>query len=275
MTKKDRILGSLIGFAIGDAMGATTEFMTANQIRATYGEVTEIMGGGWLHLKPGQVTDDTQMTLIVYRAMRDTVGRPDRTLEEICRGFKAWAASNPPDIGGACQRAICGAKSCDPTEWRYRNELRQEESGVRDLGNGGLMRCLVPCLAGDVNLACEQSYLTHSDSIHDTFIDIYYELINDALNGSRVKTACWKLDPSGYVGNTLTNCEFWYMRSNSFEEAIIGAVNDGGDADTIAALTGGLAGAFYGFNAIPDKWVQALDKGTLTELEECANWLTK
>lgn len=275
MTKKDRILGSLVGFAIGDAMGATTEFMTDRQITLVYGKVTEIMGGGWLHLKPGQVTDDTQMTLVVYRAMRDTVSRPDRTLEEICRGFKAWAASNPPDIGGACQRAIYGAKSCDPTEWWYRNELRQEKSGVRDLGNGGLMRCLVPCLAGDVNLAREQSYLTHSDSTHDTFIGMYYDLLNDALKGHMQYAISVKEEPTGHVLNTFYNCQWWFLHTDSFEKAIIGAVNDGGDADTIAALTGGLAGAFYGFNAIPDRWVKALDKDTLTELEECANWLTK
>lgn len=275
MTKNDRILGSLVGFAIGDAMGATTEFMTDRQIALVYGKVTEIMGGGWLHLKPGQVTDDTQMTLVVYRAMRDTVGRPDRTLEEICRGFKAWAASNPPDIGGACQRAICGAKSCDPTEWWYRNELRQEKSGVRDLGNGGLMRCLVPCLAGNVNLAREQSYLTHSDNIHDTFIDMYYDLLREALRGHKSQAICIKKEPTGHVFNTFNDCQWWFLKTKSFEDAIIGAVNDGGDADTIAALTGGLAGAFYGFNAIPDRWVQALDKDTLTDLEECANWLTK
>lgn len=44
---KDKILGSLVGFAIGDAMGATTEFMTKEQIEQKYGQVNDVIGGGW------------------------------------------------------------------------------------------------------------------------------------------------------------------------------------------------------------------------------------
>ena len=57
----DGILGALYGFAIGDAMGATTEFMDEHQIKAKYGQVDNIVGGGWLKLEAGQVTDDTQI----------------------------------------------------------------------------------------------------------------------------------------------------------------------------------------------------------------------
>lgn len=45
---KDRLKGSLYGFAIGDAMGATTEFMSEDEIKSEYGKLTEIVGGGWL-----------------------------------------------------------------------------------------------------------------------------------------------------------------------------------------------------------------------------------
>lgn len=44
---KNKIAGAVYGFAIGDAMGATTEFMTHEQIRKVYGKVTNIIGGGW------------------------------------------------------------------------------------------------------------------------------------------------------------------------------------------------------------------------------------
>lgn len=56
MTKKalhNKVLGSLLGFAIGDAMGATTEFMTQDEISHKYGKVNDIIGGGWLNLKAG------------------------------------------------------------------------------------------------------------------------------------------------------------------------------------------------------------------------------
>lgn len=80
MTKEalhNRVLGSLLGFAIGDAMGATTEFMTRAEISHKYGEVNDIIGGGWLNLKAGEVTDDTQMMTIVAKArMENTTGGP-------------------------------------------------------------------------------------------------------------------------------------------------------------------------------------------------------
>lgn len=275
MDKKERILGSLVGFAIGDAMGATTEFMDPIRIKAQYGTVDRIIGGGWLELEPGAITDDTQMTLIVYRAMHDCEDRPQRTLEAICRGFRAWADNNPPDVGGACLRAIYGTRSCKPEAWIYHNELRQAKRGRPDQGNGGLMRCLVPCLAGDLDLAHDQSYLTHSDPIHEVYITLYYELIKEALEGKRLHIASKKQYPTGHVMNTERNAEFWFLSTRSFKDAIVGAVNDGGDADTIAALTGGLAGAYYGMSAIPAEWVNALDPDVYSELEACANWLTK
>lgn len=271
---KDKILGSLIGFAIGDAMGATTEFMSADAIKKKYGQVHEIIGGGWLNLPAGSVTDDTQMMLIVYRAMRATENHPDRTLEEICRGFRAWADSNPPDIGGTCRQAIYGTKSLKPRAWVWHNHKRQEATKRRDLGNGGLMRCLVPLLASNLRLAKAQSYLTHSNDIQNLYIELYYEAIQDALFGLR--TVYTKhMEPLGNVLSTEQNAEYWCFSTASFEEAIIGAVNDGGDADTIAALTGGLAGALYGFKAIPLEWVNALDSEVADELSDCADWLLK
>lgn len=272
MELRDRIQGSLFGFAIGDAMGATTEFMSKEQIADQYGRVTEILGGGWLNLEPGQVTDDTQMMLCVYRAMRKADGHPNMTLTAICQEFRAWADTNPPDIGGACKRAIYGTKWINPNEWVYKNRLRQRDLQTRDLGNGGLMRCLIPCLVGDLRLACEQSYLTHSDAMHDVYIRSYYEDLQKAILGERDSEAL-RYDPTGHVCNTFHNSEFWFLKTGSFEEAIIGAVNDGGDADTIAALTGGLAGAYYGLYGIPGKWIGQLDHEVIIQLCECSDWV--
>ena len=65
----DRALGAYLGFAIGDALGATVEFMTPREIAAEYGVHSRMIGGGWLKLKPGQVTDDTEMALCIGRAI--------------------------------------------------------------------------------------------------------------------------------------------------------------------------------------------------------------
>ena len=65
----DRALGAYLGFAIGDALGATVEFLTPGEIASEYGVHARMIGGGWLKLKPGQVTDDTEMALCVGRAI--------------------------------------------------------------------------------------------------------------------------------------------------------------------------------------------------------------
>ena len=64
----------LLGVAVGDALGAPVEFMTPGEIAAKYGRLDEMVGGGWLRLKPGQVTDDTEMTLCLARGIVNSGG---------------------------------------------------------------------------------------------------------------------------------------------------------------------------------------------------------
>src|SRR3990167_845853 len=65
----DKVLGAYLGLAIGDALGATVEFMRPREIEAQYGVHTEIVGGGWLKLARGQVTDDTTLSLALGSAL--------------------------------------------------------------------------------------------------------------------------------------------------------------------------------------------------------------
>ena len=66
---RGRAYATLLGSALGDALGATVEFCTPSEIRAQYGVLRKIVGGGWLKLKPGEVTDDTQMSLCIARSL--------------------------------------------------------------------------------------------------------------------------------------------------------------------------------------------------------------
>src|ERR1035441_7052269 len=83
----DRALGSFLGLAVGDALGATVEFMTAREIAARYKIHKDIIGGGWLHLKPGQVTDDTEMALALGSAVLASGGWNARAIAD---AFLAW-----------------------------------------------------------------------------------------------------------------------------------------------------------------------------------------
>ena len=62
------------------------------------------------------------------------------------------------------------------------------------------------------------------------------------------------------------------MQESSFADVLVKAVNFGGDADTVGAIAGGLAGAKYGFSAIPERWVFALSPTLRYELDELARF---
>ncbi|MES9842986.1 MAG: ADP-ribosylglycohydrolase family protein, partial [Candidatus Thiodiazotropha endolucinida] len=66
---EQRAFGAYLGLAVGDALGATTEFLTPREIREKHGVHDRICGGGWLRLKPGQVTDDTEMSLALGQSI--------------------------------------------------------------------------------------------------------------------------------------------------------------------------------------------------------------
>ncbi len=269
----NRILGSLLGFAIGDAMGATTEFMTSDQIRSQYGLVTDILGGGWLHLNPGEVTDDTQMMTIVAKAR---MAGKEYFLSNCCKGFVEWLKGGPKDVGWTCRIAIVAGGSKPPQEWKRLSEERQKSDNMLDLGNGAVMRALFLALNGESTLAIDQGQLTHNNSISDYYIGGYCQAVTKALQGKFFEGDYFGLmSPMGHVRNSVNNAIYYAQNAKSFEEAIIFPVNYGGDADTIAALTGGIAGARFGADFIPKKWIETLDSQVVRDLEAMTDWLMK
>ena len=275
---KNKIKGSLYGFAIGDAMGATTEFMTKESIKKQYGKVTDIIGGGWLHLKSGEVTDDTQMMLCVcdaieYACDNSCVEDEEITmLDRCCKNFIDWYKTNPPDVGGCCRRVI--EKCRYTTDHKYWFDIADNSNS---LGNGSLMRTMPIILSGQSeDLARLQGRLTHNNTACDFAISMYYQNMEELLYNDTFRTvARCAYEPEGHVVNTLNNALYWTQHSDSFDDAIVSAVNDGGDADTIAAITGSLAGALYGYDAIPQRWINQLDAKVKRELDSYAKLFEK
>ena len=125
-----RALGAYLGLAIGDALGATVEFMTSGEIRRQYGVHRDIVGGGWLKLKPGQVTDDTEMSLAMGRAI---IAAGGFDLHAIADAWAAWLKRRPIDVGNTCRRGI----------QRYLIDGSLDKPfSEGDAGNGALMRNL-------------------------------------------------------------------------------------------------------------------------------------
>lgn len=271
---RNKVLGSLLGFAIGDAMGATTEFMTQREIYHKYGEVKDIIGGGWLHLRPGEVTDDTQMMAIVAKSRMKGLGT---FTKNCCSGFVDWLSRGPKDVGGACRAAILQGGRKSPDEWMRLSMERQEANQRLDLGNGAVMRALFLALNDEPNLAVHQGRLTHNNPTSDRYIRDYCYAVSRALyspnlwagDGDRIEL----MAPTGHVENSVNNAIYWSFNALNFRDAIIGPVNHGGDADTIAALTGGIAGAYFGEDHIPRKWIDALDPQVVKDLQGMTDWI--
>lgn len=270
---ENKISGAIYGFAIGDAMGGTTEFMHPHEIKAKYGTVKEIIGGGWLDLKPGEITDDTQMTLCIMDAIIKAYNSDEFHWQVfgyyVKDNFIKWYNSNPKDIGNVCRKGIL--EIINDKELPHNKNL---------LGNGSLMRALPLALMGpefeDWNTY--QGRLTHNNIKCSIIIQDYSRLIYGYINGniyiSNKNTIQRLLEPSGHIMNTYNNAIYW-SNKKTFKEAIIGAVNHGGDADTIAAIAGSIAGAKHGYGNIPENWINTLDKDIKILLNKFINFINK
>lgn len=265
-----RALGAYLGLAVGDALGATVEFMTPREIRHRFGEHRKMIGGGWLKLKPGQVTDDTEMAL----ALGESIVAGGRwQAKAAAEAFAAWLRTNPVDVGNTCRRGIRrylldGSLAGPPSE--------------SDGGNGACMRNLPLVLATLHDEALferatlEQCHLTHNHPLSDAATLALGRMVRRLLSGGGVK-ACraeahalaaahpaFRFDPypgraTGYVVDTVQTVLHFFFRTDGFESCLVQVVNCGDDADTTGALAGMLAGALYGADAIPQAWRRRLD----------------
>ena len=274
----DRAEAAFLGLAIGDALGATVEFMTKAEIAETHGVHRNISGGGWLRLKPGQVTDDTEMALALGRSL---IRCGDCNIRDICEEFVAWLKSEPVDVGNTCRRGIRryiaqGTLEGPPSEG--------------DAGNGAAMRVLPIALAtlGRRDEATAwtlaQAHITHHHPLSDAaalaFVEMTQALILGADRGAarlyaetlqkrvpELRFAPYPGRSSAYVVETTQTVLHYYFATETFAECLIAIVNQGGDADTTGALAGMLAGATYGTAAIPRVWLDRLDRMVIAEIK--------
>lgn len=283
----NKIKGSLYGFVIGDAMGATTEFRDTGYIKKNYGVVSDIIGGGVFKLQAGKGTDDTQMTLCVCEAIKHANEKvknnkeifDELVLDRCCSNFVHWFVTDGLGCGRCCYESIMNNMYANSYKSWIKSNVEPETmpDKKRRLGNGSLMRTMPIILSGQSeDLAILQGRLTHNNIQCDTAISVYYNNMEKLLYENCFNNISDMLfEPTGHVINTLNNSLYHVQKTESFDEAIIQAVNNGGDADTIAAITGSLAGALYGYNAIPKRWIEQLDVDVKNQIDEYAKLFEK
>ncbi|WP_018411607.1 ADP-ribosyl-[dinitrogen reductase] hydrolase [Methyloversatilis thermotolerans] len=285
-TLHDRALGAYLGLAIGDALGATVEFMRPREIQAQYGLHRDIVGGGWLKLARGQVTDDTTMSLALGEALLAIGGARlagvahagDDDMAGMTRvvadAYVRWLRGKPVDCGNTCRRGL----------QRYLADgSLSGEAHERDGGNGALMRNLPTVLAlmhDDAALermSLAQARITHHHPHSDAATVGLARLLVRVLTGaSPSECAAWVADwvrdhpvfafqpypghATAYVVDTVQTVLHHFVTHPDFETALIATVNMGEDADTTGALVGMLAGARCGARALPARWLDRLQR---------------
>lgn len=257
---RDRIRSLVYGIAIGDALGVPYEFMPRGSFEC------EDMSGHGTHDQPaGTWSDDTSMTLATIDSLATKRGFDARDMRA---RFEQWLFD--------------GLYTCDGYVFDYGNTTEEALSlgtgcdDERSNGNGSLMRILPLALMPGVSEADvhEASAITHA---HDTSKRACMELVMTArqvMDGERPVssfTSRYQVRSSGYVLDTLTASRWCVATSESYEEAVLKAVNLGGDTDTTAAVTGGLAGLLWGHEAIPERWVSGVRGRRLLE-KAIAEW---
>lgn len=276
---EDRARGAFLGLAVGDALGATLEF----EPRDTHPLHTEMLGGGPFNLKPGQWTDDTSMALALAESL---IAHPDFDPTDLMRRFVAWAEDGTYSCTGTCFDIGLTTRQALSRFMRTGDPFAGS-TAPDTAGNGSLMRVAPVALraldddARAVRIARDQSRTTHAAAEAVEACDLFVRILREAIQGAGkdalrsrpwngtarirdIAAGTWRgkarsqIKSSGYVIDTLEAALWCTDQAASFEEALVLAVNLAGDADTVGAVTGQIAGAVFGASAIPQRWLGPL-----------------
>lgn len=285
MDRIKRFEGSLLGLAVGDAMGTTLEFRQPG----TFEPIYSIVGGGPFRLKRGQWTDDTSMALCLADSLINCAGfdAADQ-MKTYVRWYREGYMSSTGrcfDIGGTTSEALRRfEKTGDP----YSGSTDSQSAG-----NGSLMRLAPVALffANDpvkaIRYCAESSRTTHganeavdacrylggiivgavNGASKEDLLSPQYTPVAGLWNEASLTPAIWRvaagsfkiknppeIKGTGYVVQSLEAALWAFYTTDNFRDGLLKAVNLGDDADTTGAVFGQLAGAFYGVDGIPVEW---------------------
>lgn len=308
-SREDAIAGSLLGLAVGDALGLPLERLTPQRARKVFGEIENDFG---LHLFFGRglVSDDTEHAVLTLESFVAAQGDDSRFEVELSQRLKRWFLLLPPGTGMAT------AKAC----LKLLTGVPPSRAGVFSAGNGPAMRApILGVLATDDTqlraLVRTSSRLTHTDSkaeigalaialaardastretispqdfiqrvaaflenechreSKDEFLLLLEKVVESLGRNESTPSFAASLGlnygVSGYIYHTVPVClHAWLGHQHDFREAILKVLRCGGDADSTAAIVGGIVGAQAGKDGIPSDW---LDK--IIEWPRSVSWM--
>ena len=275
-----KIRDGIVGLTVGDALGVPVEFTSRQQLIEN--PVTGMMGHGTYDQPKGTWSDDTSLTLAT---MHSIAAKNAIDPEDIMKEFVAYARQSK-----YCQYEVFdyGNTTIESID-RFERGYPISECGGSDEydnGNGSLMRILplayIPGITYDEIESV--SGITHAHPKSKISCVLYIEIAkamleNDLKIEENIQMACEKIrkyyegsqdldefqdifdmdfhvtEGRSYVIKTLEAVLYCLLETENYKSAVLKAVNLGRDTDTVAAITGGLAGIYYGYEDIPEEWI--------------------
>ncbi len=295
MMKSETIKAVMIGHAVADALGVPVEFCTRESLEAD--PVTDMRGYGSYPVPAGAWSDDTSMSVAALDVLAEGEIRYTDIMENFakwCNDDAYTPTGMMFDIGGTCRRAIqnfvctreplaCGLSGAydngNGSLMRihpfvlmayYRGILRnvwetviENASSLTHAHERSVLACkiyaqILFALMDDskkesVTVALAEARTRYSQNVE-------YVAYNRLFEDRFAQTPVSEIKSSGYVVDTLEAAVWCLLTTDSYKDCVLKAVNLGGDTDTVAAVAGGLAGALYGYDAIPKEWRKTLIK---------------
>ena len=294
MTLHKKVLSTILGGAVGDALGVPVEFKKRDTFR-----ITTMTGYGTYNQPKGTWSDDTSLTMCLIDNLIDKQDEYD-LMQKFANYWSDgyWTPYGEMfDIGIATSEAIR----------RYKSGLPKEEWGGKgeyDNGNGALMRiaplaftlrdepsftkrkeeieriahvthrhmrstlgCIIYVELLIRLLDCNEPFEAYENAVNlcqkqltGTEYEAEFSAYERVLNLSLPHAARNAIGSTGYVVSSLEASLWSFLQSDDYEEAVLTTVNLGEDTDTIGFITGTMAGAYYQLDGIPKEWICQLAK---------------
>ena len=285
----------ILGHAVGDALGLPVEFCSREELDTD--PVTGMIGFGTYPYAAGAWSDDTSMSLCALDSLAKGDLDWDEIMHNFRRWLEKGEYTSVGecfDVGRTCLKAVLNYFAFNPSA------TESGGTDERSNGNGSLMRILPFVLfteygeyAGNwLDIIHQASAMTHAHERAKVGCGIYTIVMRQLLHDpnmnsvelglrraeceyrgfpefqhyARIFDSDFKhlkredVKSTGYVVDTLEAALWCLMTTDNYKDCVLKAVNLGDDTDTVAAVAGGMAGALYGYDAIPTEWLNTLMK---------------
>lgn len=278
----------LLGGAIGDSLGMPFESKPANNPLLLNWDEKTFLSSEHHKLKPGNWTDDTQFSITIAKSLIDNNGFNP---EDLAKRYVELFSSNI--IRGYGRTTLAAIQN-------LMSDKKYTESGIANsYGNGTAMRAAPfgvwfrddlktlievatvdaqithasdEAIAGSITIALAAAYICNNDT------DDLLDKIHPHLPDSKVKSSIYSLETlvnadvfspaaalsflgsKADVRETVPAALYCFLTFNTYQEAVVAAIKNGGDTDTVGAIVGALFGIKFGKNGIPSDWVNQVEE---------------